>query len=106
MFFKSLFSGLSTSGPKAAVKKVQQGAILIDVRPRSEFNLGAAIGAMNVPLENISKFADELNDKKQAIVVYCLSGGRSSQAARIFSNKGFRDVTNGGSVQAIMQAQI
>ena len=104
MFFKFLF-GASKQGPKAAWKKVEQGAILLDVRSQSEFNTGAAKGAKNVPLETVASFADSMANKEQAIVVYCLSGGRSSQAASIFTNKGFADVTNGGGVQAMVSTQ-
>jgi thioredoxin len=70
-------------------------AQLIDVRTPEEFEEGHLKGAINFNI-NSSNFENQLSnlDKKQPIFVYCLSGGRSSSAANILSEKGFTEVYN------------
>ena len=103
MFLNQMSGG--NQGPDAAWEKIEQGALIIDVRSPAEFASGAVSGAKNVPLETIGQFAATLEDKSQALVVYCLSGGRSSAAASVFAAQGFSDITNGGGVQSMMAAQ-
>lgn len=77
---------------------VESGAQLVDVRNPAEFANGAAPGAKNIPVHMIPHMAHELQTDKP-IVVYCLSGGRSSQAQMILNSMGFNQVHNVGSLQ-------
>lgn len=68
---------------------------LLDVREDSEraaFN----IGGRHIPLGRIQMFElDELSDwKDREIIVYCRSGKRSSLAAMMLTQAGFRQVVN------------
>ena len=68
---------------------------LIDVRTPEEYAEGHLKNAVNINIRS-SDFADRLNklDKTKPILVYCLSGGRSGQAANKMEEMGFAEVYN------------
>jgi len=69
-------------------------AVLLDVREYFEFRKSRLKDAVNIPSSrNIELAADSL-DKNTSYFLYCYSGGRSSKAAKILYNKGFRKVYN------------
>jgi rhodanese-like protein len=70
-------------------------AFLVDVRSAGEFASGSVPGAVNIPLDQIEAKLDKFKGKK-SIIVFCLSGGRSSQAQVILERNGFDNVLNGG----------
>ena len=77
-------------------EKITSGARIIDVRSPGEFRDGAYPGAVNIPLATLAARMMELEPKDKPIVVYCASGARSGQAARIRKPAGFSDVVNAG----------
>ena len=77
-------------------EKITAGARIIDVRSAGEFHDGAYPGAVNIPLATLPARLRELEPKDRPIVVYCASGARSGQAARILKQAGFSDVVNAG----------
>ncbi len=65
---------------------------LIDVREEWEFE-EVNIGAKNIPLGTLPDRIVELQDlQEEEIVVHCKSGGRSTQAKKYLSSKGFKNV--------------
>jgi phage shock protein E len=80
----------------AALEKIRQGASVIDVRAPEEYASGHYEGARNIPVQELQRRFAEVGDKAQAVVVYCASGIRSAQAARMLTAAGFTDVTNAG----------
>jgi phage shock protein E len=75
--------------------KLEAGAAVIDVRTAGEFSSGAypkAATTAGLPGSKMQK----LGPKDAPIIVYCASGSRSAQAARILKAAGFTDVTNAG----------
>lgn len=97
-FLKNLL-GAVNSEVKEALKN---GAFLVDVRTKPEFEGGSADGAVNIPLDsvadNIAKFK-----RKNLIVVFCHSGARSGQAKRILEQNGIENVLNGGGISSILK---
>lgn len=67
---------------------------LIDVRSTTEYNGGHLKNARNIDI-NSRDFDEQVNSlkKKKPVMVYCLSGGRSSEAAGKLKDMGF-DVYN------------
>ncbi len=63
------------------------GAKIIDVRKRSEYESQHVVGAENIPLNEINKHLAELPDTKFAI--HCQGGYRSMIAASILKQRGF-----------------
>ncbi len=81
-------------------EKIRSGAKIIDVRTPREFAGSSYPKARNIPLDTLpSRMADLPKDKP--IVLYCASGARSAQAARILRRAGFTDVINGGSLASM-----
>jgi phage shock protein E len=93
------------SGSEAAMaqEKIRLGAAVIDVRTPGEFKGGHYEGARNIPLQDLPDRLTEVGDKKKAVVVYCASGMRSAQAARILTGAGFSDVTNAGGLRNLQR---
>ena len=76
-------------------KLITNDAQLIDVRTTGEFAGGFISNADNIDI-NSTSFKDKVQkyNKQKPILVYCLSGGRSSQAAEVLSEMGFLEVYN------------
>lgn len=81
-----------------AREMVANGAQLVDVRSPQEYAQGAIPGSVNVPLQTIQMAKDTL-DKEKPVIVYCVSGARSSQAQMFLENMGFDAVHNLGSIR-------
>jgi len=69
------------------------GLQFLDVRTSEEVDEGCISGMKHIPLDDLRGRLGEL-DGNRGIMVYCRSGLRSYLAARILSQKGFRDVKN------------
>lgn len=68
---------------------------LIDVRSLPEWNAGHFEEAEHLPMHILPiKAAEALSQKDQKIVVYCLSGGRSSMVSALLSQMGYSNVYN------------
>lgn len=77
---------------------VEAGARLVDVRTPQEFAAGHLPGAVNIPVEEIQGRTKELAGKDQPIVLYCRSGARSGNAARILKTAGYSKVHDLGAM--------
>jgi phage shock protein E len=80
----------------ALAAKLESGAHVIDVRSKAEFAGGHYPGAVNIPVDTLGGQTKKLGAVDRPLVVYCASGGRSSQAASILRSAGFTDVTDAG----------
>jgi phage shock protein E len=80
-------------------EKIKAGARIVDVRTPAEFEDGAYPGAINIPLSVLQDRMAELYPKDKPIVLYCESGARSGQGARLLKSAGFTDVINAGGLQ-------
>lgn len=79
-----------------AKQKVAAGAVWLDVRYPSEYRHDKLAGAINVPLNEIRSAVGVL-DKGKEYMVYCQSGRRSSAAAFILAQRGYKiSVLRGG----------
>lgn len=96
---KSMF-GL---GPKVDYNALlQQGAVIVDVRTKAEFQSGHIKGSINIPLNNLSNHYSKL-DKNKAVITCCASGIRSAQGKSILQANGFKEVYNGGGWYGLQQ---
>ncbi len=69
---------------------------IIDVREPSEYIVGHADSAINIPLGDIVKLDFSKIDSKRPIYLICRSGRRAGEAKVILEKNGFSDVTNIG----------
>jgi rhodanese-related sulfurtransferase len=73
---------------------------IVDVRTEGEFVAGNIDGSINIPLDEVVDRVEELK-KMQPLIMCCLSGGRSGQAAAYLQSLGCKDVYNGGGWQTV-----
>lgn len=98
-FLQKLFGGGQTVDLKQVIA---EGAFLVDVRTPGEFADGHVKGSVNIPLNTIPTQLAKFKNKKN-IIVFCLSGGRSSRAKSILEQNGFTNVINGGTWSRVNQ---
>jgi phage shock protein E len=89
-FIKSLFKH---NGDVA--KLVKEGAVIVDVRTKGEYQAGHIEGSRNIPLDNITKEAAVLKNLNKPVVTVCRSGNRSGMAKSILAAAGI-EAYNGG----------
>ncbi|KQS98783.1 rhodanese-like domain-containing protein [Cellulomonas sp. Leaf395] len=92
-----------TIGAARAVELVRDGAALLDVRERSEWNVGHAPQAVHVPLGEIEKAPRRLK-QDTPVVVMCASGMRSRTAAKRLRKLGFEATSLSGGIGAWQSA--
>jgi rhodanese-related sulfurtransferase len=83
----------SAVGPGEAIRLVNSGAVLVDLRSPNQFKDGHITGAKNVPGDQIA--ADPKTLEKLAaktIVLYCDDGATTAAAQRTLTRAGAKDV--------------
>jgi phage shock protein E len=95
-FFKKLFS----SNNEELKTIVNEGAFLVDVRSKAEYDSGNVKGSANIPLDQIQQNITKFKNKKN-VVVFCRSGMRASQAKAILQQNGISNVMNAGTWQKV-----
>ena len=74
------------------------GAVLLDVRTREEYAGGFIPGSRNLPLQELAGSSKLPADRGTPLYVYCLSGGRSRQAAGLLRRMGYTEVVDLGGI--------
>jgi rhodanese-related sulfurtransferase len=69
---------------------------LVDVRTEYEFQSGNVGGSINIPLHEVPSRIEEFKAMEGTILVCCLSGNRSGQAASFLSMQGVENIYNVG----------
>ena len=83
-------------GPKADYAElVKNGAQIIDVRTKGEYQGGHIKGSVNIPLQGIQNNLGRIK-KNRPVITCCASGMRSASAKSILKSNGFEEVYNGG----------
>jgi rhodanese-related sulfurtransferase len=80
---------LQQVGLQQAQEKVSRGAVWIDVRFPAEYQQDKLPGAINIPVNEIRNVFRGL-DRNNEYIVYCQSGRRSSAAAFLLAQHGFK----------------
>ena len=81
-------------------KIIENGGQLIDVRSPAEFNQGSLQHAVNMPIESMPTYAEEL-DRSRPVLIYCLSGIRARMVKRFLESLGFEKVHNLGGIRQL-----
>ncbi|OAS13379.1 rhodanese-like domain-containing protein [Paenibacillus oryzisoli] len=96
-FFYSRFAGvkglrnLSSDQFQEATSKDKHH--LIDVREPGEVKQGYIPGAVNIPLSSLGRRLSEI-PKDRPLYLYCRSGMRSKQAARVLRKNGWSELAH------------
>ena len=75
---------------------VAKGALIVDVRTPSEFAGGHIKNSKNIPLIALEEKIGEIKKANKPVIVCCLSGMRSAQAASILKQNGINVINGGG----------
>jgi thioredoxin len=101
LFLLSSCSNYAQTGGEATAENFENaiakgGVQLLDVRTAGEFRSGHIKGALQADWTDAEQFKDRTQylDKSKPVYVYCLSGGRSAQAAKMLQEQGFTEVVN------------
>ena len=86
----------NTFSGNEACEILSNGGQLVDVRSSAEFARGALPNAINLPLQSIMA-ADNFIDRDKPVVLYCVTGARSSTAKNYLTQMGYREVYDLGS---------
>ena len=96
--------GVTMISKEQVIEYMDNGAILIDVRSKEEFNGGNIEGSINIDVNDILSSNGLIYnglkkiDTSSVIIVYCRSGNRSSQAANKLLELGYTKVYDFGSI--------
>ncbi len=93
---------LDRIAPDDAREQVKNGAVWLDVRHASEYHHGHFPGAVNLPLHELRQRMDEL-DRDVHYICCCRTGHRSSAAAFLLVQQGFRASVLSGGLQVMPQ---
>lgn len=84
-------------GPKTDYAQlVKDGAVILDVRSRGEYESGHIKGSINIPVDQLRNNFNKLKNKNKPIITCCASGMRSSSAKGLLKANGYLEVYNGG----------
>ena len=73
-----------------AVRLINKGALVIDVRKPEEYQSGHIVNARNVEIEQIQQDQDAVAKKKDKILLaVCANGGLSGKAANLLRKAGY-----------------
>jgi hydroxyacylglutathione hydrolase len=97
IFPSDAFNTLSLPSEITAQREVSDviasnGATVLDVRGRSEYEAGHIPNAVNIPVGELERRLDEVPEGK--LIVHCQGGSRSAMAASILLRSGRDDVSN------------
>jgi len=78
-----------------AVRLMNQGALVIDLRGKDSFDAGHIGGARNIPAAEIEAQSETLKKwREKTVITYCDSGANGAAAARTLTRLGFTHVFN------------
>jgi molybdopterin/thiamine biosynthesis adenylyltransferase/rhodanese-related sulfurtransferase len=73
-----------------AQELIGEGAVLVDVRERDEWEQGRIPGALHVPRGHLeSRIEQAAPDRSRPVILYCASGNRSAFAAKTLTELGY-----------------
>jgi rhodanese-related sulfurtransferase len=88
-------SGFAALSSMQAVRLMNQGALVLDLRPKESFEAGHIADARNVPAAELAGSTDTLKKwRERAVITYCDSGVSGATAARTLTKLGFTKVFN------------
>ncbi|MCW8847137.1 MAG: rhodanese-like domain-containing protein [Sedimenticola sp.] len=90
------FGGKQSIAPLQATQMInREDAVVIDVRPLSDFNNGHIVNAINIPTSALkNQISQVAKHKEKPIIVACRSGAQSSAACKLLRDAGIERVYN------------
>jgi rhodanese-related sulfurtransferase len=93
--FRHRLGAAAAVGPMDAVRLINAGALVIDVRPAEAFATGHIIDARHIPQTDLANQADNLKKyREKPVLLCCESGVTSGASAGVLKALGFSKVVN------------
>ena len=88
-------AGGQSIGPLDAVRLMNQGALVLDVRARDQYDAGHVIDARNVPSADLASSVETLKKyRDKPVLTCCETGMTAGAAARTLREQGFSKVAS------------
>ena len=70
----------------------QDKALIVDIRDTESFNTGHITASKNIPLTDLSRRSNELNEIDKSIILVCETGGASPNAGEVLAKEGVKNI--------------
>jgi rhodanese-related sulfurtransferase len=106
--FRQRARGSFAVGPNDAVRLVNTGALVLDVRDAKAYEAGHIIDARSIPAAEVADKAETLKKfKEKPVLIYCDSGFSSATSAKVLKTLGFTKVVSlRGGLQSWVQENL
>jgi rhodanese-related sulfurtransferase len=84
--------GMTHISTNDAVRLINKGAIVIDVREPTKFEAGHIVNARNIELERIQQDEAAVKQKNKVLLTVCDNGASSGKAATLLRKAGHENV--------------
>jgi sulfur-carrier protein adenylyltransferase/sulfurtransferase len=82
-------AGIEEADPTRFQALIDEGALLVDVRERDEWEQGRIPGAVHIPRGYLeSRIEQAAPDRSRPVALYCAAGNRSAFAAKTLAELG------------------
>ncbi|WP_296382792.1 rhodanese-like domain-containing protein [Winogradskyella sp.] len=93
-----LLNALFGKSTNNVAEYIEKGAIILDVRTRSEYQGGHIKNALHIPLQELGNRINEVKKLNKPVIAYCASGMRSGSATSTLKFRGIDAINGGGMV--------
>ena len=76
--------------------RTEQGAYMIDIRPKEEFKAGHVKGAINIPLDRLEQIENRIRDKQAHLYLGGSYSNRPKKAKKVLKKMGYTNITLSG----------
>lgn len=95
--------------PEAAKKAwpmIENGALLVDVRSKGEFDSGHLEGAIHIEWNNTQGLMQAIGmDTRRPVVFYCRTGNRAGKSIVTLKSKGYTNIFNATGLGALRETK-
>lgn len=85
-------SNLTSISSAQAVRLMNQGARVVDVRDKAQFDAGHIVNAINIPAAEFDEQGSKLPKKAKSIILVCDNGTKSAQCLAPLKKSGREDI--------------
>jgi phage shock protein E len=105
--FKVVLAGAGdTEAARLAWPMIQNGALLVDVRSKEEFEQGHLDGAINIEWNKIDALIAAIGSNRQRqVVFYCRSGNRAGKSIIQLRSHGYTNIFNATGLEALRETK-
>jgi phage shock protein E len=101
-----LAGGGDVEAAKQAWPMIDNGALLIDVRSKEEFDAGHLDDALNIEWDKTDELIAAIgSDKQRLVVFYCRSGNRVGKSIVELKSKGYTNIFNATGFEALKETR-